>query len=76
MRGRVQKERKKKTMGKMNMTNTNLQNTTKKTEEWAIRVITKLPNTKQSSEGKGKNPKSTNRQNQSTTLKLGKSQWP
>jgi hypothetical protein len=32
-----------------------------------IRVITKLPNTEQSSKGKGKTYKSTNRQNQSTT---------
>ena len=36
-----------------------------------IRVITKLPNTEQSSKGKGKTYKSTNRQNQSTTEKLG-----
>jgi len=41
-----------------------------------IRVITKLPNTEQSSKGKGKTYKSTNRQNQSTTGKLGKPQWP
>ena len=41
-----------------------------------IRVITKLPNTEQSSKGKGKTHKSTNRQNQSTTEKLGKLQWP
>ena len=41
-----------------------------------IRVITKLPNTEQSSKGKGKTHKSTNRQNQSTTGKLGKLQWP
>jgi len=41
-----------------------------------IRVITKLPNTEQSSKGKGKTHKSTNRQKQSTTGKLGKSQWP
>jgi hypothetical protein len=41
-----------------------------------IRVITKLPNTEQSSKGKGKTHKSTNRQNQSTTGKLGKPQWP
>jgi hypothetical protein len=40
-----------------------------------IRVITKLPNTEQSSKGKGKTHKSTNRQNQSTTGKLGKLQW-
>ena len=39
------------------------------------RVITKLPNTVQSSKGKGKTHKSTNRQNQSTTGKLGKPQW-
>ena len=39
-----------------------------------IRVITKLPNTEQSSKGKGKTHKSTNRQNQSTTGKLGKPQ--
>jgi hypothetical protein len=42
----------------------------------ALRVITKLPNTEQSSKGKGKTHKSTNRQNQSTTGKLGKPQWP
>jgi hypothetical protein len=42
----------------------------------SIRVITKLPNTEQSSKGKGKTHKSTNRQNQSTTGKLGKPQWP
>jgi hypothetical protein len=41
-----------------------------------IRVITKLPNIEQSSKGKGKTHKSTNRQNQSTTGKLGKPQWP
>jgi len=41
-----------------------------------IRVITKLPNTEQSSKGKGKAHRSTNRQNQSTTRKLGKPQWP
>jgi hypothetical protein len=41
-----------------------------------IRVITKLPNTEQSSKGKDKTHKSTNRQNQSTTGKLGKPQWP
>ena len=41
-----------------------------------IRVITKLPNTEQSSKGKGKTHKSTNRQNQSTTGKQGKPQWP
>ena len=41
-----------------------------------IRVITKLLNTEQSSKGKGKTHKSTNRQNQSTTGKLGKLQWP
>jgi hypothetical protein len=39
-----------------------------------IRVITKLPNTEQSVKGKGKTHKSTNRQNQSTTGKLAKSQ--
>jgi len=33
-----------------------------------IRVITKLPNTEQSSKGKVKTQKSTNRQNQSTTM--------
>ena len=41
-----------------------------------IRLITKLTNTEQSSKGKGKTHKSTNRQNQSTTGKLGKPQWP
>jgi len=40
-----------------------------------IRVITKLPNTEQSSKGKGKTNKSTDRQNQSTTGKLGKPQY-
>ena len=40
-----------------------------------IRVITKLPNTEQPSKGKGKTHKSTNRQNQQTTGKLGKPQW-
>jgi len=39
-----------------------------------ITVITKLPNT--ASKGKGKTHKSTNRQNQSITGKLGKLQWP
>ena len=38
--------------------------------------MTKLPNIEQSSKGKGKTHKSTNRQNQSTTGKLGKPQWP
>ena len=33
----------------------------------SIRVITKLPNTEQSSKGNDKTHKSTNRQNQSTT---------
>ena len=42
----------------------------------SIRVITKLQNTEQSSKAKGKTHKSTNRQNQSTTGKLGKPQWP
>ena len=36
---------------------------------YLIRVITKLPNTEQSSKEKGKTHKSTNRQNQSTTAK-------
>ena len=40
-----------------------------------IRVITKLLNTEKSSKGKGKTHKSTNRQNQSTTGKLGNPQW-
>ena len=35
-----------------------------------------LPNTEQFSKVKGKTHKSTNRQNQSTTGKLGKPQWP
>ena len=43
---------------------------------YIIRVITKLPNTEQSSKGKGKTHQSTNRQNPSTTGKLGKLQWP
>jgi hypothetical protein len=38
--------------------------------------ISKLPNTEQSSKGKGKTHKSTNRQNQSTTGKLGKRNGP
>ena len=46
------------------------------TNKWQIRVITKLPNTEQSSKGKDKTHKSTNRQNQSTTGKLEKPQWP
>jgi hypothetical protein len=37
-----------------------------------IRVITKLPNSEQSFKGKVKTPKYINRQNQSTTGKLGK----
>jgi hypothetical protein len=36
-------------------------------DQFMIRVITKLPNTEQSSKGKGKTHKSINRQNQSTT---------
>jgi hypothetical protein len=41
-----------------------------------IRVIKKLPNTEQSSKGKSKTHKSTNRQNQSTTGKLGNRNGP
>ena len=41
---------------------------------YQIRVITKLQNTEQSSKGKVKTHISTNRQNQSTTGKLGKPQ--
>jgi hypothetical protein len=41
-----------------------------------IRVITKLPNSEQSYKGKVKTHKNTNRQNKSTTGKLGKPQWP
>ena len=41
-----------------------------------IRVITKLPNSKQSYKGKVKTHKYINRQNQSTTGKLWKPQWP
>ena len=41
-----------------------------------IKVITKLPTTEQSSKWKGKTHQSTDRQNQSTTGKLGKLQWP
>jgi len=41
-----------------------------------IRVITKLPNTEQSSKGKVKTHKSINRQNQSTTGKLGNRKGP
>ena len=37
-----------------------------------MRVITKLPNTEHFSKGKGKYHKSTNRQSQSTTVKLGR----
>jgi hypothetical protein len=37
---------------------------------WPIRVITKLPNSEQSSKGKVKTHKYINRQNQSTTGKL------
>jgi hypothetical protein len=43
---------------------------------YKIRVITKIQNTEQSSKGKVKTHISTNRQNQSTTGKLGKPQWP
>ena len=39
-----------------------------------IRVIRKLPNSEQSFKGKGKTHKYTNRQNRSTTGKLGKPQ--
>ena len=39
-------------------------------------VITKLPNIEQSSKGKDNTHKSTNRQNQSTTGKLGKRNGP
>ena len=53
----------------------NLQNQMKN-KHVQIRVITKLPNTEQSFNGKGKTHKSTKRQNQSTTGKLGKPQWP
>ena len=42
----------------------------------SVMEITKSPNTEQSSKGKGKTHKSTNRQNQSITGKLGKAQWP
>jgi hypothetical protein len=41
-----------------------------------IRVIAKLPNSKQSNKGKVKTHKNINRQNQSTTGKLWKPQWP
>ena len=43
---------------------------------YQIRVITKLPNTEQSSKVKGKTHKSKNRQKQLKTGKLGKPQWP
>jgi hypothetical protein len=43
-----------------------------KTRKLTIRVLKKLPNTEQSSKGKGK---TLNQQNQSTTRKLGKPQW-
>ena len=45
-------------------------------DQFMIKIITKIPNTEQSSKGKGKTHKSINRQNQSTTVKLGKLQWP
>ena len=41
-----------------------------------IRVITKLPNSEQSYKGKVKTHKYINRQNQSTTGKLWKPEWP
>ena len=41
-----------------------------------IRIITKLPNTEQSSKVKDKTHQSTNRQNQSITGKLGKPNGP
>ena len=41
-----------------------------------IRVITKLPNSEQSYKGKVKTHSDINRQNQSTTGKLWKLQWP
>jgi len=41
-----------------------------------IRVITKLPNAKQSAKGNGKTHMSTNIQDQSATGKLGKPQCP
>jgi hypothetical protein len=44
--------------------------------EFSTALTTILPNTEQSSKGKVKTHKSTNRQNQSTTGKLGKPQWP
>ena len=47
-----------------------------KNDNYWIRVITKLPNTEQSSKGKVKTHKSTNRQNQSTTGKLGNRNGP
>ena len=46
-----------------------------KTRKLTIRVLTKLPNTEQSSKEKGKTS-TLNQQNQSTTGKLGKPQWP
>ena len=49
--------------------------TRRKPDPSQIRIITKLPYTKQSSNGKGKPHMSTNRHNQLTTEKLGKSQW-
>ena len=56
---------------------TNVQKILKSTlwRKTSYEVITKLPNTEQSSKGKSKTHKSTNRQNQSTTGKLGKPQW-
>ena len=41
-----------------------------------IRIITKLPNSEQSYKGKDKTHNYINRQNQSTTGKLWKPQWP
>ena len=46
-----------------------------KTVRFTIRVITKLPNSEQSSKGKVKTHKYINRQNQSTTGKLWKPWW-
>ena len=63
----------------------NVQNVVHRTRFWnnllqvhlkSIMVITKLPYIEQSSIGKGTTHKSTNKQNQSTTGKLGKPQWP
>ena len=73
IRSRNSKDRQHNTMverKKDKRTNNDLQNITQKTKDRAIRVITKLPNSEQSYNGKVKTHKYINRQNQSTTGKL------